>query len=93
MTLILACIIYWQAKKINRVVLECDPEGNRINLKLMEHISPIRWDNVILLWRICIKSRAYRGMNSLAYMSARIGAVPEAGEAIAEILDQYRNWL
>ena len=48
MTLILASIIYWQAKEINRVVVECDPEGNGINLKLMEHISPITWDNVIL---------------------------------------------
>ena len=48
LTLILACIIYWQAKEINRVVMECDPEGNGINLKLMEHISPITWDNVIL---------------------------------------------
>jgi TnpA family transposase len=48
MTLILACIIYWQAKEINRVVMECDPDGNGINLKLMEHISPITWDNVIL---------------------------------------------
>jgi len=48
MTLILACIIYWQAKEINSVVLECDPEGNGIDLKLMEHVSPITWDNVIL---------------------------------------------
>ena len=48
MTLILACIIYWQAREINRVVMECDPEGNGINLKLMEHTSPITWDNVIL---------------------------------------------
>jgi hypothetical protein len=44
----LACIIYWQAKEIHRAVLECDPEGNGINLQLMEHISPIAWDNVIL---------------------------------------------
>lgn len=48
LTLILACIIYWQAKEIHRALLECDPEGNGINLKLMEHISPITWDNVIL---------------------------------------------
>ncbi|MCP4297227.1 MAG: transposase [Proteobacteria bacterium] len=48
LTLILACIIYWQAKEINRVVMESDPEGNGINLKLMEHFSPITWDNVIL---------------------------------------------
>jgi len=48
MTLILACIIYWQAKEINRVVLECDPEKNNIDLSLIEHVSPIAWDNVIL---------------------------------------------
>ncbi len=48
LTLILASIIYWQAKEINRVVIECDPEGNNIDLSLIEHISPITWDNVIL---------------------------------------------
>ena len=48
MTLIFASIIYWQAREINRVVMECDPEGNGINLQLMQHISPIAWDNVIL---------------------------------------------
>ncbi len=48
LTLILSCIIYWQAMEMNRVVLECDPEGNGIDLKLMKHISPIAWDNVIL---------------------------------------------
>lgn len=48
LTLILACIIYWQAKEINRVLNECDPQGSGINLSLLEHISPIEWDNVIL---------------------------------------------
>jgi TnpA family transposase len=46
--LILACIIYWQAKEINRVLNECDPQASGINLSLLEHISPIEWDNVIL---------------------------------------------
>jgi TnpA family transposase len=46
--LILACITYWQAKEIDRVLNECDPAGNGINLALLEHISPIEWDNVIL---------------------------------------------
>ena len=31
---LLLLIIYWQAKEINRIVLECNPEGNRTNLKL-----------------------------------------------------------
>lgn len=48
LTLIMACIIYWQAKEINRVVLECDPEGAGVDLSLLEHISPIGWENVIL---------------------------------------------
>ena len=48
MTLILACIIYWQAQEINRVIIECDPEGSNIDISLIEHISPITWNNVIL---------------------------------------------
>ena len=48
LTLIMACVIYWQAKEINRVILECDPEGTGIDLSLLEHISPIGWDNVLL---------------------------------------------
>jgi hypothetical protein len=35
-------------KEINRVVLECDPEGKGIELQFIEHTSPITWDNVIL---------------------------------------------
>jgi TnpA family transposase len=48
LTLILACIIYWQAREIDRVLNECDPEENGINLSLLEHISPIEWENVVL---------------------------------------------
>jgi TnpA family transposase len=48
LTLIMACIIYWQAKEINRVILEGDLEGVGLDLSLLEHISPISWDNIIL---------------------------------------------
>lgn len=47
LTLILACIIYWQAKEIHRVLLECPPE-KELDLSVLKHISPISWDNVIL---------------------------------------------
>ncbi|MFK7932004.1 MAG: Tn3 family transposase [Saprospiraceae bacterium] len=47
LTLILACIIYWQAKEIHRVLLECPPE-KELDLTLLKHVSPITWDNVIL---------------------------------------------
>ncbi len=26
----------------------CDPEGDGIDVSLLEHVSPIEWDNVIL---------------------------------------------
>ena len=48
LTLIMACIIYWQAKEINRVINECDPETAGVDVSLLEHISPIEWDNIIL---------------------------------------------
>lgn len=48
LTIAMASIIYWQAKEISRVIHECDPEGSNINLSLLEHISPIGWENVIL---------------------------------------------
>ena len=47
LTLILACIIYWQAKEINRVI-QTNPEANGIDISLVEHISPIGWDNLVL---------------------------------------------
>lgn len=48
LTLIMGCIIYWQIKEINRIINECYPIENGIDLSLLEHISPIGWDNVIL---------------------------------------------
>jgi TnpA family transposase len=47
-TLILACVIYWQAKEISRVVRWCKPENDAVDVALLEHVSPIEWDNVIL---------------------------------------------
>ena len=48
LTLIMACIIYWQAKEFNRVILENEPEKASVDLALLEHISPIGWENVVL---------------------------------------------
>jgi len=48
MTLILACIIYWQAKEIGRVVSKCNPEEEGIDISLLQHVSPIEWNNVLL---------------------------------------------
>ena len=48
LTVIMACIIYWQSKEIGRVIDECAPESSSINLSMIEHISPIEWENIIL---------------------------------------------
>ena len=40
LTLILACVNYWQAKEISRVVRRCKPEDDKIDVALLEHISP-----------------------------------------------------
>lgn len=48
LTLIMAAIIYWQAKEINRILNECHPELAGVDLALLEHISPIGWENIIL---------------------------------------------
>ena len=57
LTLILACIIYWQAKEIERVVTSCNPEECGIDLAMLEHISPIEWENVLLYGEYVIKRR------------------------------------
>jgi TnpA family transposase len=50
LTLIIACVIYWQAKEISRVVRWHQPKESeeKIDVALLEHVSPIEWDNVIL---------------------------------------------
>lgn len=48
LTLVMACIIYWQAKEVNRVIQEHMPDDEDIDLALIKHISPIAWENVIL---------------------------------------------
>ena len=48
LTLILACLIYWQVKEISRVVRWGKPEDDKIDVALLDHVSPIEWDNVIL---------------------------------------------
>ncbi len=46
--LIMMCIIYWQAEEIGRAIMEGEPEAAGVDLSLLEHVSPIGWDNIIL---------------------------------------------
>ncbi len=47
LNLVIACIIYWQAKEIHRVIQTHTPPGH-INLDLLSNISPVSWGNIIL---------------------------------------------
>jgi hypothetical protein len=41
------------AKEISRVLKMGIPEGEDINISLLEHVSPIEWENVILYGQLC----------------------------------------
>jgi Tn3 transposase DDE domain len=60
LTLIPACIVYWQAQEIARVVSQCDPANNGMDLSLLEHIRPIQWDNVVLYGLYILDRRLIR---------------------------------
>lgn len=60
LTLILACIVYWQAREISRVLGQCDPAANGIDLSLLEHVSPIEWDNVVLYGQYILDRKLIR---------------------------------
>ncbi len=47
-TLIMAAIIYWQAREISKVIKKHYPEKAGIDLSLLAHVSPIGWSNVII---------------------------------------------
>lgn len=48
LTLILACIVYQQAREIQCVMSEDSPELSNFRGDLLEHINPIAWNSVIL---------------------------------------------
>jgi hypothetical protein len=58
--LILACIVYWQACEISWVLSECDPVADRIDLSVLEHVSPIEWDNVVLYGQYILDRKLVR---------------------------------
>jgi len=48
LTLILSCIIYWQANEISDCLSNRKPEELGLDLDCLQHVSPIEWDNVVL---------------------------------------------
>ena len=60
LNLILACIVYWQGREISRVLNQCDPVANGVDTSLLEHISPIEWDNVVLYGQYILDRKLVR---------------------------------
>jgi hypothetical protein len=48
------------ACEISRVLSECDPIANGIDLSLLEHVSPIEWDNVVLYGQYILDRKLVR---------------------------------
>ena len=73
LTLILACIVYWQARETSRMAAAPDFP---VDPDLLRHVSPIEWKNVILYGEI--RFRGECGWSSSTATSAsrpsRIGA-------------------
>ncbi len=66
LTLIIACIVYWQAREISRMISECDPEAAGVDLSLLEHVSPIEWDNVVLCGQYVLNRKLIKRRRAVA---------------------------
>ena len=66
LTLIVACIVYWQAREISRMIRECDPEAAGVDLSLLEHVSPIEWDNVVLYGQYVLNRKLIKRRRAVA---------------------------
>lgn len=60
LTLIVACIIYWQAREMSRAIRRGDPDGHGVEFALLQHVSPIVWDNVVLYGEYRLDRRRVR---------------------------------
>jgi hypothetical protein len=46
--MIMACVIYWQAKELDRLVDSAGFVAMGFDASLVKHVSPVGWDNVVL---------------------------------------------
>ena len=73
LTLILACIVYWQAREISRLATAPDFP---VDPDLLRHVSPIEWKNVIPLRRDQDRPRQAQDATPLACITTRMVSVP-----------------
>jgi hypothetical protein len=49
-----------QAREISRVLSQCDPLANGVDTSLLQHVSPIEWDNVVLYGQYILDRKLVR---------------------------------
>ena len=60
LNLILACIVYWQAREISRVLSQCDPLANGVDTSRCNTSAPPQWDNVVLYGQYILDRKLVR---------------------------------
>ena len=45
---------------MSRVIRRADPEGHGVELSLLQHVSPIEWDNIVLCGEYVLNRRLVR---------------------------------
>lgn len=64
LTLIMACIVYWQAKEMMRVVeANSLPEG--FDIMLFQHISPLGWTNIVIYGEYIVNRSLVKNYNKI----------------------------
>ena len=66
LTLIVACIIYWQAREMSLAVRRGAPQAEGVDLSMLKHVSPIEWNNVVLYGQYVINLSRIRPRAAVA---------------------------
>ena len=72
LTLLVACIVYWQAREMSRIARQGDAEADGIDLSLLKHVSPIEWDNVVIYGQYRLNRGRIRGSKPASKASAQL---------------------
>ena len=85
LTLILACIVYWQAREISRLAaapdFPFDPD-------LLRHVSPIEWKNIGGTRARCGRRRAHRYSRKHAVFAVNPQRRQRRRDALALLVDE-----
>ena len=59
---------------MSRVIRRADPEGHGVELSLLRHVSPIKWDNIVLYGEYVL-NRSPRPADALTAVACKIAPI------------------